>query len=581
MDEIVNFYTDHPILLISLAVFLVFLIILLISYGYSKKVNRRTNMALKDSINTVRIFIVDFGKDHATYFNKRDFGERVSGNLDIFFHQFETHAADDIEKWLENLIRDVPGTPMFFEADVNIERKKATYFSLLQVLKVDRDKEVVYLESHLLRYLTPKNQINRKKLQHSKRSIGVNELDPLLKKSKARGRGTLIFIRFFKTNRRKASEPDIEKLLLTQLKDRVTTFLTANRTLVNVSDMEVALFDGRAQDFQKARQIARSLRKSINSYININSIKGYSFTISVVDVRDFQTAENLVDTARNMAIYIEKDPEQITYYDRMQPTVVLDNDFFRKELDLVINEKRLVVGLRPILAAKEGKIVGYFTYVEPSQSLFNNFNEIKDFALKTDREKELFSVMARNVLTKFYNERTDEKHKVFYQVMMSDYYSIMNSLPRMNHAQEVNLVLQFDEEDVAISSTTPDETIEQLSKMKRNFAIALTISDNELTLPNKVYGEFDYFIFDSRTIKQVKNNERELMALMGTLGKLLRYNKPIIISDLQSWSGIEYLVRAGINYISSEELVKKGSMIVPVDKKKVSRLQSFTKTIKR
>lgn len=581
MDEIVNFYTDHPILLISLAVFLVFLIILLISYGYSKKVNRRTNMALKDSINTVRIFIVDFGKDHATYFNKRDFGERVSGNLDIFFHQFETHAADDIEKWLENLIRDVPGTPMFFEADVNIERKKATYFSLLQVLKVDRDKEVVYLESHLLRYLTPKNQINRKKLQHSKRSIGVNELDPLLKKSKARGRGTLIFIRFFKTNRRKASEPDIEKLLLTQLKDRVTTFLTANRTLVNVSDMEVALFDSRAQDFQKARQIARSLRKSINSYININSIKGYSFTISVVDVRDFQTAENLVDTARNMAIYIEKDPEQITYYDRMQPTVVLDNDFFRKELDLVINEKRLVVGLRPILAAKEGKIVGYFTYVEPSQSLFNNFNEIKDFALKTDREKELFSVMARNVLTKFYNERTDEKHKVFYQVMMSDYYSIMNSLPRMNHAQEVNLVLQFDEEDVAISSTTPDETIEQLSKMKRNFAIALTISDNELTLPNKVYGEFDYFIFDSRTIKQVKNNERELMALMGTLGKLLRYNKPIIISDLQSWSGIEYLVRAGINYISSEELVKKGSMIVPVDKKKVTRLQSFTKTIKR
>lgn len=581
MEQLVDFFKENIVIFVAIVALIVFSILFLVLYLVSKNKSKKINKSITDSINTLRIFIVDFGKDRATYFNRRDFANRTSGNLDVFFHQFETNAAEEVQNWLEDLIRDVPNTPTCFEADVNIEAKKATYFSLLQVLKVDREKEIVYLESHLLRYLTPKHQINRKKSITAKKAIDVDQLDPILKKAKARNRGILIFIRFFKINRRKASEPDLEKLLLTQLKDRVTTFLTNNRILINISDMEVGLFDQRAQDFQKARQIARSLRKSINGYIDINSIKGYSFTISVVDVNAFISSSDLIETARKMAIYIEKDPSQIIYHDRMQPILALDNTFFRKELDLIINDKRLVVGLRPILAAKEGKIVGYFTYVEPSQSVFNSFAEIKDFALKTEREKELFSVMARNVLTKFYNERTSEQHKVFYQVLMSDYNSIVYSLPRMNHALEVNLVLQFDEEDVAISSQDPDETVTLLEKMGKNFEKALVISDKDLTMPNKIYAQFDYFIFDNRTIKDIHNNERELLILMGTLGKLLRYKKPIIVSDLPGWSSIEYLVRAGINYVSSEELVKKGSMMLPVERRKMQRLQSFTRTTKR
>lgn len=466
MDSLIEFLQEYPIFVGVLLSLIVLLSVLLLFYLITKKQDRKITTTMQESINTVRVFVVDFGNDRATYFNKRDFGKRQSGTLDIFFRQFELNAATEIEQWLENLLADKKNTPTWFEADVNIERKKATFFSLLQVIHINREKEIIYLESHLLQYLTPKNQINKKMSQKARHPYSLEEFDHLFHRAKRKNRGLLMLIRFYKIHRQKESEPDIEKLLLTQLKDRVTLFLTASRVLIEISNMEVAVFDLRSSDFQIARQIARSLREYLNRYIDINGISGYGFTIGVVSASDFGECVDLIDTTREMAIAAEKNPEQIAYYDRLRPMINLDNTFFRKELDLVIKDKRLYVSFRPIVDARSGDVYGYFSYIEPSQSIFNNFNEIKEFALKTERERELFSVMSRNILTKFFNQRTSDKHYLFLNVLISDFQAISNSLSRMNHADNIPLVLLFDEEDVSMSALSSDVTIEKLTKIK-------------------------------------------------------------------------------------------------------------------
>ena len=578
MDSLIEFLQEHPIFVGVLLSLIVLLSVLLLFYLITKKQDRKITTIMQESINTVRVFVVDFGNDRATYFNKRDFGKRQSGTLDIFFRQFELNAATEIEQWLENLLADKKNTPTWFEADVNIERKKATFFSLLQVIHIDREKEIIYLESHLLQYLTPKNQINKKMSLKARHPYSLEEFDHLFHRAKRKNRGLMMLIRFYKIHRRKESEPDIEKLLLTQLKDRVTLFLTTSRVLVEISNMEVAVFDLRSSDFQIARQIARSLREYLNRYIDINGISGYGFTIGVASASDFSESVDLIDTTREMAIAAEKNPEQIAYYDRLRPMINLDNTFFRKELDLVIKDKRLYVSFRPIVGARNGDIYGYFSYIEPSQSIFNNFNEIKEFALKTERERELFSVMSRNILTKFFNQRTSDKHYLFLNVLISDFQAISNSLSRMNHAHNIPLVLLFDEEDVSMSALSSDVTIEKLTKIKNyGFDLALTISDTELTMPAALYGTFDYFVVDEKNVKNIKKDQRKLNFLLSTLGKLLKYNKEIIVTDLPGWSEIEYMIRSGINLVSAEEIAKKNSMVIPIEKKKITKVNTFTK----
>jgi hypothetical protein len=578
MDSLIEFLQEYPIFVGVLLSLIVLLSVLLLFYLITKKQDLKITTTMQESINTVRVFVVDFGNDRATYFNKRDFGKRQSGTLDIFFRQFELNAATEIEQWLENLLADKKNTPTWFEADVNIERKKATFFSLLQVIHINREKEIIYLESHLLQYLTPKNQINKKMSQKARHPYSLEEFDHLFHRAKRKNRGLLMLIRFYKIHRQKESEPDIEKLLLTQLKDRVTLFLTASRVLIEISNMEVAVFDLRSSDFQIARQIARSLREYLNRYININGISGYGFTIGVVSASDFGECVDLIDTTREMAIAAEKNPEQIAYYDRLRPMINLDNTFFRKELDLVIKDKRLYVSFRPIVDARSGDVYGYFSYIEPSQSIFNNFNEIKEFALKTERERELFSVMSRNILTKFFNQRTSDKHYLFLNVLISDFQAISNSLSRMNHADNIPLVLLFDEEDVSMSALSSDVTIEKLTKIKNyGFDLGLTISNTELTMPAALYGTFDYFVVDEKNVKNIKKDQRKLNFLLSTLGKLLKYNKEIIVTDLPGWSEIEYMVRSGINLVSAEEIAKKNSMVVPLEIKKITQVNSFTK----
>jgi hypothetical protein len=96
-------------------------------------------------------------------------------------------------------------------------------------------------------------------------------------------------------------------------------------------------------------------------------------------------------------------------------------------------------------------------------------------------------------------------------------------------------------------------------------------------MPAALYGTFDYFVVDEKNVKNIKKDQRKLNFLLSTLGKLLKYNKEIIVTDLPGWSEIEYMVRSGINLVSAEEIAKKNSMVVPLEIKKITKVNSFTK----
>ena len=138
--------------------------------------------------------------------------------------------------------------------------------------------------------------------------------------------------------------------------------------------------------------------------MNLNGIDGYSFSIGVADAKSFANFEDIITVARDSSFLAESKNQFIFYHDNLQPETGLASDYFRSELDNFIKDKKMQLFFRPIVNVEKANITGYISFIQPHQSTFSTYQELTDYAIKSGREKELFSVVTRKVTSLFYNE---------------------------------------------------------------------------------------------------------------------------------------------------------------------------------
>lgn len=573
-----EFYQEYPGLALSLlvtAALLVFLALSLLVYYF---IDKRHRLNVKIAINPTRIYVVDFANDRSIYFDKRKFARRIEGSTDLFFHQFENSAVEGLRNWLENLLID-EDTPLFYEADVNVAKLKMTFFSLLQVLKIDRNRKIIYLESYLLKYLRPRHQINRKLDKHNRSYFrNYEKVAPIYRKARSKNRGILMMIRFFKIQKRQENDVDLEKLLSTQMKDYLMLFLSSSRVMFDYDEVSIGFFDSKAKDPKRLNLLANSIQHHLRSFMKLNGYEGYSFSIGVAEARLFASLEDIIDIAKGAAFLAESKNQLISFHDNLQPETGISSDYMRTELDNFIKEKKTQTTLRPIIFVEDTGIFGYLSYVEPKQSVFNSYRELTEYAIKAGREKEIFNVIVKRLTSLFSSQGYKADARLFIPAQLINRDSIIHSLKKISHVSEIALVLVFDSEDIESSLSRIEEVRQVLEEIKKTgFEIAIVLGSTELTLPNSIYGLIDHFIVDDNLLRKTYKNERNRLYLLSALGKLLRYNKPIILSDLQTWSDIEYFVRAGVNYVSSDQISEKSGQNPHIEKKKLQKISSLSR----
>lgn len=580
MVTTVEITQQYPGLTLSVWVATGLLVFILISIIIYRFFDKKHLFKVKSSINPTRIYVVDYANDRSIFFDKSKFSRRIEGSKELFFHQFENNAVEGIRNWLENLLVD-ENTPLFFEADVNVAKLKSTFFSLLQVLKVDRTKKIIYLESYLFKNLRPAHQIN-KKLEKRNRYYfrSYEKVSPLYKKARARNRGILLMIRFFKIQNFKESNIDLEKLINIKLKDHLTLFLSPSRVMFDYDDLHVGFFDAKAKKINGTSQIANSIQQSLRSFMKLNGIEGYSFSIGAAEARLFPSFEVNIDVAKASAFIAETRKQLIIYHDSQQPEISLTSDYFRAELERFIKENKTSINFRPIVYVDDARITGYLSYVNPFQSAFSSYKEMLSYAIKSGRDRELFSVIVKRITSTFYNQGYDpnEDYHLFLPAQLINRETIIRDLKKISHVPELKLVFVFEATDIEGSIARVEEVKKTLEDIKKiDFEVAIILTNTELTISDQIYRLFDYFIVDDTLLKNTYQNERNRLYLLSALGKLLRYKKPIILSDLPTWSDIEYFIRAGIDYVSSNQISEKSSMFPKVEKKKLQKIKSLSR----
>ncbi|MGM9873453.1 MAG: EAL domain-containing protein [Bacilli bacterium] len=579
-------FKDIPFLsfFISINVLLLLLIIFLISLSISDSKDKKYREKIKQESNTTRIFVIDVRKNIVTYFNRSSLKNKREMDMIQFYHRFHPSDVEKVKNWIFSICIDSKNCEPYLEADIVINRGKNSYFSLLKLLNYDSEKGFLNLESHILRYITPSHLPSKKKNNHvTKKFAGVvpsSVMKNLIVNSKSI-KGFTFCIKFFYMKQKALANEKVERYMAMTLRNEIYPFASNSkspRQIVEVNDNEMYLFDLFLSSKDDAMHLANSISHALKKTIEVNGfVSSITFSIGVIQNSLFyQDYDEIISHVCETAISAHQNDSLVLLYYKSIAASNVELLRYNDEINQLMEPGSLRYLYRPIINVSKKKITGYFSYIKAYDSSFTSFLEMSKYAYKVNRNKELFTKVAKNVIPKFANEKPDNKCKLFFSVSLLDLDEMKEILPHIPRIKDVNLVLVFDEQEVNQNAVKVELINEQMKIIHDlSYSIALSLKDKNLLLDPSIYTNFDYFVVGAAMTEEIKKNNRIRLSIHTLIEQLLKYKKPIIATDLESWQSIELIIKSGINYVSSEAISINNDMLLPIEKKKMDKLSQM------
>ena len=572
--------TNFLIFFIILFLVLSLLIFVVITFSVISHSFRAYEKKMEQESISTRIFAIDVKNNKVIFFNRSDMKNKREMDLTSFYFHFHQNDTEKVQQWILSIVTNPKGCDQYLEADVLVNRGKATYFSLLKLLKYDPKVGVIHIESHILKYITPTNFSSKKKGALTgvvKRSV----MKGIISKGKSL-RGFTFAIRFFYIRQKALSNEKIERYMMMTLKNEVYPYASnkhSPRQIVDDSGSEVLLFDIHIQSRDEAMQLAASICHSLRKCIGVNGYNdSVNFAIGVVENAQFyQDFDMIVQKAQEACITAQQNSQDVFIYQKSRGPIYQELNKFNEEVDRLLDKNNLRYLFRPIVdTTRTGNAFGYFEYVRAYGSPFSSFAEMSKYAAKVGRNKELFANIAKTVIPKFASEKPNQNCRLFLSVSMMDIDNMSEILPQIPASKDIRLVLVFDEQEVNENSSQLELLNSSLKKFRDlGYEIALMLQDKNLLLDPSVYTNFDYFVAGAAMMGEIKKNNRVRLSIHTLIEQLMKYNQPIIATDLEGWQAVELIIKSGISVVSSEAISPSNDMLLPVERKKVEKLHQM------
>jgi len=561
------------VLFVAFCVLVATFLFIILSYIISHRGDKKYRQAIKDQSNSVRVYILDVKNNIVRFFNRSNIREQRVISVTDFYNQFPGLEREKLIEWVSSLLDATKTTPDYFEIDVVTSKNRKTYFSMLQVQEVDKDKEIVHLESYLLRYLPTKMSDGKSASVATMEEISRVLLD------NSPFRGVTIALSFFYKRVQIQGKIDtFDRLIFAQIKEIVSPHITQNRYFIEPSKHEIVIFDMRLTSHSSVMLFVHSLANDINRFLSLNSlVDQIGVSVGIVENKFFPNeAEKLLRQSLVVASYGQEDSELVTWYEQgMRGDDAIDQTN-RTEVENIIRNRKLKFLFRPVLDTEKMKIIGYQSFVKPFDTFFDSIEELKEYAARTEDDKELFATISRNVISRFISEKTGDYLRLFFEVTPQDKPFILKTLSHINRIKEAHIVLVFSESSINDYTDDDEIMINELRSFKvKGYEIGLTLSDKDLMLNSNVYEMFDFFIVGLSMTQSIKTDSRMRLQMRSLVEKLLKYNKPIIASELQNWSSIELVIKSGIRFVSSEIISPNDEMVLPISQKNLNKIKTM------
>ncbi len=569
-----EFLTMFVVLCIALAV-LLFLFISQLIFNFG---DNNFSRKIKSQAFTTRVYIIDVKRNRVVYFNKSDLRFKHTIDMDGFYERFSPKDIDKVKQWIFNICLDYRNSDHYLEVDVLTDKGNNSYFSLLKLLKYNAVEGIIHCESHILKYISP--ELAQKKTKGIPTGVVKRStMHDLISKEKST-KGYTYAIRFFYKKQLVLANEKIERYMIMTLKNVIYPFATNNnyqRQLVDEGDNQIFLFDMKIDNDDSALRLAQSIAKELKISIGVNGYSNsVSFSIGIVaNSLYYQDFESIIAKAQESCMSGQHNSQEIVVY-KKEITTIDDSEKYRSEVDKILKPYALRYLFRPIIDSRKHSILGYFSYIKAYDTPFANYNEMAKYAAMFGKNADLIATICKYIIPKFSSEAENKNWKLFIRVSFVDIENIVPTILQIPEYKKVKLVLTFDEQEINENASDLELLNTSLLKIKEHgFKIAMLMKDKNLLLDTSVYGNFDYFIAGSSMIGEIKVNNRSRLSIHTLIEQLLKYNKPIIATDLESWQSIELIIKSGIQIISTEVISPSNDMLLPVERKRMDKLKEM------
>lgn len=564
---------ENILILSGVALLGLVLIVLIISFILAQTSSKRYKNDIYETSNSLRVFIIDAKNDRVRYFNRSRLQRKKTSTITAFYNQFPANERDKIITWVGDLLDDTPNTPKYLEINVLINFNKKSYFSLLQVTKVDHTKDIIYLESYILKYMyatKTKNIKVRKFLSREKFIACLNAYH--------QPKGVTFAIDFFN---KRTLEEEIPHLLFSQIKNVLVPYITPYRPMIEHGDNKLIISDLKISQRTNMLAFINTLKNEINRFLLISSetdTVGFSFGVAE-NKYFYNSIDSLIDSVVELSQVAKEDGKDFLIFEegkKINPEG--DVLHYRTEVERIIQDKKIRYTYQPIYNAAKSRMLGYQAHFEPLDSLFDSIDELKAYAIRTEDDKELFATIARNSISRFIQQRDGVSLKLFFPLSINEIGYVNRTFSHISSIKEANIVLIFSEPEILdLSTDAMDSTIQLIKTFKsKGYEVALLIDENEAALPSSAYEIFDFFMLSvSAHITNRKLQNRQLPSFQALIEKLLRYNRPILAIDIPTWSLVEYVIKLGIDIVSSDAIAPGDENILPLNKKSITKLKNM------
>ena len=574
------------IFFIIMVLITVFFSVIIVTFIVASSRNHIYTERIQAESTTVRIYVIDAKNNSVIYFNRSDLKNKKQSDMNAFYSHFHLNDIDKIKSWIISICTDYRTADKYLEADVLVNHGKYMYFSLLKLLKYDPNEGIIHLESFILKYITPNNASNKKK----KKALftGVvkrSTMESLIVKEKSL-KGFTFAIRFYYIRQKVLSNDKIERYMIMTLKNVIYPYASnprISRQIIDSGENELLLFDLRIASRDEAMVLATSIAHNVKKCIGVNGFSdSINFSIGVVEnAQYYQDLDSMISKAQEACISAQHNGQELLLYQK-QATPLVETEKYRQEVENLMRPNSLRFLFRPIFDVSKRRTLGYFEYVKAYDSPFASFAEMSKYAARVNLNKEFFALISRYVIPKFASERQEDHWRLFMLVSLQDIDHMSEVLNQIPQTKNVHLVLVFNEQEINENSSHLELLNDSLKALRSNhFELAMLMKDKNLLLDPSVYTNFDYFVAGSMMIGEIRKNNRIRLSIHSLIESLLKYHKPIIATDLESWQAIELIIKSGVDIVSSEIVSASNDMLLPIEKKKIDKLTAMDDTYRQ
>lgn len=581
------YFKNVPFIILFTLILVAILLVVTVSVLFAITVKRERDFIAQLSYErtTTYIYIIDVKKNKMVSFNKSDIKNKVSSDLLSFYSRFHPNDVEKVKTWIFSIYVDFKHAEQYLEADILLNNGKKPCFSLLKLIKYNPEKGLVHIESHILKYITPNNAPKAKKTKKTPTGIVKrSQILQMVNKNKSL-RGYTYGIRFFYAKQKVLSNNKIERHMIMTLKNVVYPFASISkspRQILDEGGNEMFLFDLKISSREAAMQLANSISHILKKQMEVNGFLEYmSFAIGIVENGQYyQDFDTIIECCREACISGQTNGNEIVLHQR---NISAKNDMkkYIEQIEHILEEDALRYLFRPIINTYNGQILGYFEYVKAYDSPFSNFQEMSKYAARINKNIDLFAIIAKHVIPKFVSECRDLKASLFLSISMVDISNVVDIIRNIPSSEDTEIIFILDEQEVNENSANVELLSNALGDLKRQgYQIALLLKDKDLLLDDTIYHLFDYFVVGSAMLGAIRKNNHIRLSTYTLLESLLKYDKPIIATDLESWQAVELIIKSGIKYISSDVLTPTNDMLLPLEKKKMEKVISMAEKYK-